>query len=228
MGHEVYSLPGFYEPFCAFSHLSGALVFALLAYFLVRRGRGDGRRVTLLGLYAFSCIALLALSGVYHMLPEGATSRNVLGRLDMAAIFVLIAGTHTPVQGFFFRGFARWGVLTLMWALAVTGVTLFSVFYSSLPDGLVTGVYLLLGWIAGIAGLIAWRRHGAVGMGALILGGVVYTVGAILLGLQWPTLIPGVIGHHEIWHVAVLVAMGLHWSFMYRIADRPLDGPIAC
>jgi hemolysin III len=223
---QIHSLPGFFEPFCAFTHLGGALVFAALAVVLLRRGRGDGRRVLLLGVFAFSCVLLLSMSGVYHMLREGTTARAVLGRLDMAAIFVLIAGTHTPVQGIFFRGIARWGVITLMWTLVAVGVTLFSVFYNDLPAGLGTSTYLLLGWIAGAAGIVVWRRYGTAEIRLLILGGVVYSFGAILLGLQWPTLIPGVVSFHELWHVAVLVAMGLHWRFVMQHARLPLDGPV--
>ncbi len=223
---QVYPLPGFFEPFGAFTHLGGALVFAVLTIPLLRRGRGDGRRVLLLSVFAFSCVLLLSMSGVFHMLREGGTARDVLGRLDKAAIFVLIAGTHTPVQGFFFRGLTRWGVIALMWTLVAAGVTLFSVFYDSLPRGLGTSVYLLLGWIAGTAGIGVWRRYGTARIGLLILGGVVYSVGAILLGLDWPIIVPGVIGAHELWHVAVLVAMGLHWKFVLQNAHRQLDGPV--
>ena len=222
---KTYSIPGFFEPFGSMIHLIGAGVFAVLAFYLLRRGRGDRRRVALLAVYALSCVLLLSLSGVYHMLREGGTARAVLGRLDLAAIFVLIAGTQTPLQAIFFRGVARWGVLALAWVLAITGITLFSVFYHSLPEGLGTSIYLLLGWLAGSAGIVLWRRYGTSQVELVLLGGLVYSLGAILLGLGWPTLIPGVVGPHEIWHIAVLVAMGLHWTFVYQNAHRPLDGP---
>ena len=130
---EVRSLPGFHEPFSALSHLLGALFFAVLAVLLVRRGRGDARRVFVLSIFALTSVLLLSMSGVFHMLDAGTTGRNVLGRLDKAAIFALIAGTHTPVQGLFFRGVARWGVLAVMWLVAATGISLFSVFYHSPP-----------------------------------------------------------------------------------------------
>ena len=221
---QTYSIPGFYEPFSAMTHLLGAAVFACLWVVLWRRGRGDARRTALLAVFAFGGVLLLSMSGVYHMLREGSTARDVLGRLDHAAIFVLIAGTHTPIQGLFFRGWARWGVLVVIWLIAATGITLFSVFYGRLPTGLGTGVYLLLGWIAGVAGLIVWRRQGTREMGLLIGGGVIYSVGALLMGIGWPVLIPGVIGPHELWHVAVLVALSMHWRFIYLHADLPLDG----
>jgi channel protein (hemolysin III family) len=224
MSPQVRALPGIEEPFNSLSHLIGALVFASLAVPLLRRGRGDWRRVVLLAVFAFTGVFLLSMSGVFHMLEPDTTAWNVLRRLDKAAIFALIVGTHTPVQGLFFRGFARWGVLTIMWALAATGIVLFSVFHDSLPRGLGTGVYIALGWIAGISGITVWRRQGTASVLPLVIGGVVYTAGAVLLGLRWPTPWPGVIGPHELWHVAVLVAMGLHWRFVFLNARRPIDG----
>jgi len=211
-------IPGFHEPFCAISHLAGALVCAGLAVPLLRRARGSTLRVALLAVFAVSSVFLLSMSGVFHMLDAGSSGRAVLGRLDKAAIFTLIAGTHTPVQGLFFRGRARWGVLVVMWLLAATGITLFSVFYDSLPQGLGTSIYVALGWIAGTAGLVIWRRSGFAEVRLLLLGGVAYSLGAVLLGLDWPTLIPGVFGPHELWHVAVLGALAMHWTYLYRRA----------
>ncbi len=221
---QVLPLPGVLEPVSALTHLLGALVFALLSIPLLRRARGDARRVALLGVYACACVLLLAMSGVYHMLPEESTGRAVMGRLDKAAIFVLIAGTHTPVQGLFFRGVARWGVLLALWLIAAAGITLFTIYYAHLPRGLATGVYLLLGWIAFPSGLLVWRRIGTREIAPLVLGGLAYSLGALLQWLRWPNLAPGVFGPHEMWHLAVLAGMGLHWAFLFRNADRALDG----
>ncbi len=226
MNTQVHSLPGFFEPFDAMTHLLGTAAFGVFTFFLLRQARGDGRRVLAFSVFAGTTLLLLSMSGVFHMLEEGSTARGVLGRLDKAAIFALIAGTHTPVQSLFFRGVARWGVLIAIWLLAATGITLFSVFYDTLPAGLATGVYLLMGWIAGLAGLIAWRRGGAVRMELLILGGVVYSVGAILMGLDWPTLWPAVIGPHGLWHIAVLTALSMHWRFFFLNAQAPMDGAL--
>ncbi len=223
---QVVPLPGFFEPFSAIVHLFGALVFAVLAIPLMRKASGDSRRVALLAVYACACVLLLSMSGVFHMLHEEGAARDVLGRLDKAAIFILIAGTHTPVQGLFFRGVARWGVLLAMWLIAATGITLFSIFYDELPRGLEIGVYLLLGWIASLSGLIVWRRIGTAQIALLVLGGVAYSLGAILLGLDWPTLVPEVFGPHELWHLAVLTGMGLHWSFLFKHAARPMNDTV--
>lgn len=221
---QVQPFAGFQEPFSALVHLAGALVFVGLSVPLLRRARGDGRRLALLGVYAFACVLLLAMSGVYHMLPESGTARAVMNRLDHAAIFVLIAGTHTPVQGLFFRGVARWGVLLALWVVAAAGITLFVLFHAELPRGVPTGTYLVLGWIAGISGLIVWRRIGTARIAPLVLGGVAYSLGALLFALDWPTLVRGYVGAHELWHLAVLLGMGLHWMFLFQNAARELDG----
>ncbi|QDV09209.1 hemolysin-III related [Planctomycetes bacterium Poly30] len=219
----IRSLPGFYEPFSSISHLLGAGVFAILGVILLQEARGHRGRMVCLGVYVFSTVFLLSMSGVYHMLQEGSTARAVLGRLDFAAIFVLIAGTHTPIQWLFFRGPARWLTLVVMWSAVATGVTLFSVYYEDVPPALGTAVFLLLGWFAGVCGLIVWKRLGTARIRLLIAGGVTYSVGAILLGLQWPTVVPGVIGFHELWHIAVLGAMAMHWRFFYHFARSGSD-----
>ena len=221
---DTHHFPGFAEPVSAWLHLGGVLAFAVWTVFLLRRGRGNTLRLVFLGVFAFSSLLLLSVSGVYHMLREGGTGRAVLFRLDKAAIFVLIAGTFTPVQGICFRGIARWGVLGVMWALVATGITLFTVYFEQLPRGLGTSMYLALGWIAGASAVVLWRRHGFALIRPVVAGGVAYSVGAILLGLGWPTIIPSVIGPHELWHVAVLTGIALHWSFVYRIAAAPVSG----
>lgn len=215
---QTHAIPGFYEPFSALTHLIGATAFAVYGVALLRRARGDRGRVAFLAVYVVSSVVLLATSGVFHTLPDGSTARAVLGRLDFAAIFMLIAGTHTPIQGLFFRGIARWLPLALMWSAVVVGSVFFSVYYHELPRGLGTGVFLTLGWIAGGSGLILWRRLGTRSLGLLIGGGVAYSVGAVCMGRDWPTLVPGVIGPHELWHVAVLSAMWMHWHFFYSYA----------
>ena len=224
---RVYPLPGFFEPVSALTHLVGAAAFAVLAVVLIRRGCGDTARVALLGVFATSSVLLLSVSAACHMLPEGSGGRHVLGRLDGAAIFVLIAGTHTAVHGLFFRGFARWGAVILMWAITAATISVFAVFSGGLPGVVVTAVYLALGWTAGVSGIVIWRRFGTARIVLPLLGGAAYSAGAVLLALRWPTLIPGVIGPHEVWHFAVLAGLLLHWSFLFRNARLASQAPRA-
>jgi hemolysin III len=215
---RLYHLPGFHEPFSAISHLLGALLFLWLGALLLRRGRGDPVRLAFLGVYAGSCVLLLSLSGVYHMMVRGGTAHGVFERLDHGAIFVLIAGTFTPLHGILFRGRLRWGPLVFVWALAVTAITLKTVFFSGLHEWVGLSLYLGLGWLGVFSGSLLWRRHGFAFVRPLLLGGVVYSIGAVSEYHNFPVLIPGVVHGHEVFHLAVLAGAFLHWRFIWQFA----------
>ena len=218
-------LPGFYEPFSAISHLLGAAVFLVLGGLLLRRGRGSAARLTFLAVYVASCVFLLSMSGVYHMLVLGGTARLVMARLDHSAIFVLIAGTFTPLHGILFRGWLRWGPLALIWACAAAGVCLKSVYFEDLPKWAGPALYLAMGWFGAVSGLLIARRYGFGPVLPLLLGGLAYTAGAVVEYLRWPVLVPGVIHAHEIFHAAVLVGAVCHWLFVRQFAAGALTVP---
>jgi channel protein (hemolysin III family) len=229
---DLLSIPGFADPFSSLSHLIGAGVFAVLAVPLVRKGwragsalglPREGGRIASLVVFAASAVLLLCMSGVFHLLPWGGTARAVLKRLDHAAIFVLIAGTATPIHAIMFRGRWRWGMLVFVWTLAVLGVTLKSIFFTSTPEGLGIAMYLGMGWVGVISMVAISRRYGARMMLPLVLGGVAYTLGAAVEWADPPPLVPGVIRTHELFHVAVLAGLALHWRFIWLIAGMSGD-----
>jgi channel protein (hemolysin III family) len=218
--NDLYPLPGFYDPVSSLSHLLGAVLFALLTPALLRRGRGNPARVAFLGVYAFSCVFLLSMSTAYHMLPLGTGGRTVMGRLDQGAIFVLIAGTFTPTHGILFRGVGRWGPLLLVWAAALAGIALKTVFLPGLPEALGLSFYLALGWVGVFSAAVLWRRYGFWFLAPLLWGALAYTVGAVLefFNGRWLQWIPGVVDAHALFHFAVLAGAGLHWWFVWRFA----------
>ena len=221
---DALSIPGFREPVNCFTHLVAAVVFAILSFYLIRRGRGSWIRMTSLAVMAFASIFLLSMSAVYHLLWAG-TGRDVMRQLDIAGVFVLIAGTMTPVHAILEKGVVRWAALVLVWSTAITGITLTTVFSKSLPSGVGIGIFLLFGWGGLISFIILWMRYGWSFVKPLLWGGVAYTLGAISLGLNWPILIPRVIGAHEMWHVAVLVGLSLHWKFVFQFASGAPETP---
>ena len=217
----TYPIPGFSQPVSSLTHLGGALVFAILSIPLLRRGWGNRAHVACLCVYAVSCVLLMAVSGTYHLLePEGA-GRAVLLRLDHAAIFVLIAGSFTPVHGILLEGRWRWHPLILLWSVTIAAVTLKTVFFSDIAEWLGLMLYLCLGWFGLVTGAVVWTRYGGSFIKPLIWGGVAYTIGAVLEFYGKPVLIPGVLGPHELFHVAVLIGAGLHWKFVYSFAAGP-------
>lgn len=217
-GHLL-SIPGFSDPVSSLSHLAGAVVFGILGVFLIGRGRGDAWRLISLAVFAFSCVLLLSLSGVYHLLAPESAARRVLMRLDHAAIFVLIAGSFTPVHAILLR--APWHriLLASIWAAAIAGLTLKSVYFSTMPEWLGLLLYLGLGWLGVISTVALARRFGLRFILPLVWGALAYTIGALADYWRWPEPIPGVVGPHEVFHLAVLAGISFHWAFIRRIAS---------
>lgn len=222
---DLFHLPGFYEPFSAISHLLGIVIFLVLGGMLLWRGRGDRTRLIYLGVYAASCVLLFSMSMCFHMMAVGGTARLVMERLDHSAIFILIVGTFTPIHGLLFRGAMRWAPLVVLWTVAIAGITLKAIFLNDLAEWLGLSFYLALGWVGLGFAIVLARQYGYAFIRPLVLGGVAYSVGAVAEYLNWPTPIPGVIGPHEMMHVAVLAGALLHFWFVWQFADGKV-GPI--
>ena len=212
------SLSGFSDPVSSLTHLAGAVVFAFLGGSLIACGRGEPRRVIPLAVFVFSCVLLLSLSGVYHLLTPETQARGVLLRLDHAAIFVLIAGSFTPVHAILLRD--RWQryLLAAIWAAAITGLALKTVYFDVMPPRLGLLMYLGLGWMGLISTVALARRFGVRFVLPLVWGALAYTIGALADFLRWPVLVADVVGPHEIFHLAVLAGISFHWAFISGIA----------
>lgn len=220
---DAFAIPGFREPVSCFTHLLAVPVFAVLGGLLVWRGRGNRCRMISLAILAVSTVFLLTMSALYHLLGAG-TSRDMMRQLDVAGVFILIAGTVTPVHTILFRGFDRWAPLLLVWSAAAAGITLRTMYPQSLPPGFGNALFLLMGWGGIISCVRLWRRYGFAFVRPVLLGGMAYTVGVTVLDMKWPILLPGIVGAHELWHVAVLAGLGLHWKFVFQFAAGPPDG----
>jgi channel protein (hemolysin III family) len=216
--NEIYSLPGFSEPLSSLSHLVGAGVFLGLSFPLLRLGRGNFPKFMTLGVFSFASVFMLFISGTYHLLPSDGAAKAVFQRLDHSAIFVLIVGTMTPIHQLLFRGFMCWGWLLLVWLIAMVVLTFKIAFFTSLPEVVGLILFLSLGWLGAVSVGILWYRKGRPFVTWLLIGGLVYTGGAILEFVEPPFLIRGVLGPHELFHIAVLMGLSFHWKFVYDIA----------
>lgn len=247
---ELVSIPGFADPFSSLTHLVGAAFFAWLIIPTVRRARAAGRNagaVASIVIFGASAVFLLTMSGTYHLLTPGiggqgigsrigitggevgggGAARDVLQRLDHAAIFVLIAGTFTPIHTLLFRGILRGGMLGFIWSLAVVGVTLKSIFFRSTPPTLGLWLYVAMGWLGLVAMVAVARRYGHRAIWPLVAGGVTYTLGAVIEVVEPPALVSGVIRAHEIFHLAVLGGLALHWRFIWNAIEMPRPPRVA-
>ena len=216
----VFPLPGCREPLSSLSHMLGAFVFAAMAILLIRRGLGDWVQTGSLVVMAASSVLLLILSSAYHLTWPGPV-RDFLLRADVAGIFLLIAGSMTPVHAILFSGRSRWIALVLIWTTAVLGILLRMIYHEFVTDAVGVSIFLLCGWGSLVTAIILWRRYGWGFIKPAVFAGASYTLGAIVLLLHGPTLVHGVLGPHELWHFAVLCGLSMHWRFVFQFASGP-------
>ncbi|HET6386115.1 MAG TPA: hemolysin III family protein [Armatimonadota bacterium] len=208
------------EPFSGLSHLSGAALSLIGLIILLTMARGDAWRITSFAIYGASLLILYSASAVYHLVNVEPDILEWLRKSDHAGIFILIAGTYTPVCLVPLHGAWGWSLLGVVWAIAVAGVLL-EIFWRAMPDWVDLTLYLLMGWLALIAiGPIAHAVSGAA-LHWLIAGGVLYTVGAAVYASRRPRLWPGVFGSHDLWHLFVLGGSAAHFMMILTFSVPP-------
>ena len=216
---QWYSIGGFNDPMSSLSHLVGTVIFFVFSIFLLWGARKSRKSFWFSLLFAVSTLLMLTMSFVFHMMSVGSVARDVMLRLDVAAIFIMIASTFTVIHGILFVGWKRWGIIGLIWTIAVTGVTIRTIFFHSIPTILGDGIFLLMGWVGAFSSYLLWQKYQWAAVGPVVLGGIFYTVGAAINALNWPIFIDKVWGPHETFHLFVLAGAATHWSLVWRIAD---------
>jgi hemolysin III len=171
----------------------------------------DGKPRVAAAIYAASVAGLLGTSALYHRRNWTDRARMWMRRLDHSMIFVLIAGTYTPFALLVLHGTLARTILIVVWAGALGG-TVLNVFWVRAPKAVTAAVYIALGWVAVAAMPQMAREIGAVGVGLVMLGGVLYTVGAVIYALRRPNPVPGVFGYHEVFHALVVAAAAAHFA----------------
>jgi hemolysin III len=173
------------------------------------------------------CATLLyTLSGLYHALRLPPESLRVYQRLDMSAIYLMIAGSATPMAVLLLRGRFRTVLVVGQWACAAVGIG--ALWLLPKPDfSVLVGTYLAMGWL-GAAGLWHyWQATGWRGVRWAIGGSLFYTAGAVIELAEWPVLWPGVIRAHELLHFCDIAGTACHLVFLakYALAYRPVGAP---
>lgn len=184
-------------------HIFAALGSVAATVGLLLRTLDDPLRLLSLLVFGLSTIELYTVSAIYHVGWWKGRRRTVLRALDHANIFVLIAGTYTPICVNVLSGWLRIALLALIWLLALVGVA-GAVFTLRLPRWLSTGLYIVMGWVALIPAPVLIRLLPWEAIGLLVGGGVLYTVGALFYALKRPNPFPRVFGYHEIFHLFVI------------------------
>jgi hemolysin III len=167
-------------------------------------------------IYAAGISGLFGVSALYHRITWRPSVRRWLRQLDHAMIFLLIAGTYTPIGLLVLDGPLALTVLWLVWGGAIAGVILNLVFKDA-PKWLAALVYVALGWVAVIAMPQLLARMGPGGVTLIALGGVVYSVGALVYATRRPNPVPAVFGYHEIFHLLVIAGVTFHFAAISQV-----------
>ena len=162
-------------------------------------------------IYALSVSALFGTSALYHRVTWKPAARRWMRRLDHSMIFVLIAGTYTPLTLLILHGTLSHVVLAVVWGGAMIGVVL-KLIWIDAPKWLISGVYLALGWVGVVTIPQMLSRAGVGAVALVVIGGLLYTVGAVIYAVRRPDPRPAVFGYHEIFHLLVIVAAATHYA----------------
>lgn len=164
-------------------------------------------------------LLLFGNSALYHRFNWRPKVQGILKRIDHANILLLIAGTYTPLAVLALEPQKGALLLFLVWGGALLGI-LFRVFWINAPRWLYVALYLLLGWAA-VMYMVDLLRAGAAMMVLVCVGGVLYTIGAVIYGMKKPNPWPGRFGFHEIFHVCTVLAFLCHWTACLLISLAP-------
>ena len=200
----------FREPVNGFTHLAGAILGALGLIALVALTADDPAKMVSMIVYGVSLILLYSASSAYHLTKGSQSLQDWLRSLDHAAIYLLIAGTYTPFCYNILSGGWRWGMLGLVWALALVGIIYKIALRRHSHSQVSTALYVGMGWLALLIlpRIIETLAPGALAL--LVAGGLVYTFGAVIYALRRPNFHRH-FGHHELWHLFVLGGSALHY-----------------
>jgi hemolysin III len=187
-----------------------AFVVAIAVGAVVVASAPPGRATVAAAIFAGSVVAMLGASTLYHRVTWQPAARLWMRRVDHAGIYLLIAGTYTPVGMLTLRGTLRELVLAVVWSGAAAAIVL-KVAWVRAPKWLSAVIGVALGWVGVVALPQIWRNAGPEAVLLLAAGGLAYTAGAVVYALKRPRLVPHVFGYHELFHALTLVAVACQY-----------------
>jgi hemolysin III len=202
------------NPVRGFLHGSAALASVLGTIILVARAASLSSRVAV-AVYGLGLVALYSTSSLYHSIPWREKWKKRMQRLDHAMIFVLIAATFTPIGAIVFDGWVRVVSLGIAWSIASVGVG-HHLLIRNQRFHLSIGLMVTMGWLSLPLMVPMANRAGLALVGLIAAGGIVYTVGMVIVVTNRPRLWPRVFSSHELFHVFVVTASIFHFAAIYR------------
>jgi hemolysin III len=180
----------------------------------LRAGSGDLSQRGALLVFGASLVGLYTVSSLYHSVPWRPEWKRRLQRVDHAMIYVLIAGTYTPVAAIVFDGWLRAGTLAAVWGIAAAGVVQ-KLCWPRVSHGFSVTLQALQGWLALPLLWPLSERLGGPALALLVAGGLLYTAGLVAFATERPRLWPRVFSYHEVFHVLVVAGSASHFVLAF-------------
>ena len=196
-----------------YSHAIAAPLALVATLLLLQGASGRPERQVALGIYGVTLVLLFVGSATYHLGRWPELQERILQRIDHSNIFLVIAGTYTPIAVAILAGWSRVAILVAVWVLALTGAAI-SLLGIRVRRGVLAGLYVGVGWVAVIVAPAIFRAVGPGGSAMLLGAGALYTLGALCYAFRRPDPWHRVFGYHEVFHIMVVAASALFVAFM--------------
>ena len=203
------------EPVNTWTHFVTFWAGLIGLIFLIILSYHDPSKLITMVIYGVSVIILYGASTVYHWVKTTPEKQRMLRKLDHISIFILIAGTYTPVFYYGLTGIWKWAMLGAIWGLSLTGIVL-KVFFMGIPRFISTAFYILLGWMALVPLIKLVQSFPIEAIVLMFLGGAAYTIGAVIYATKILNFFPNKFGFHEIFHIFVSLGSVLHFIMIMR------------
>ena len=203
------------EPGSAITHFIACLMASIAALPLILKA-SNGTTTMALTIFAVSMILLYGASTLYHSVNVSAKALGIFRRIDHMMIFVLIAGSYTPVCLIILGGSLGYSLLALVWGVAIAGMMI-NIVWITCPKWFSSIIYIAMGWICLLVFGTLWNTLPHAAFGWLLAGGIIYTIGGIIYAMKLPVFnsLHKYFGSHEIFHLFVMGGSICHFIFMY-------------
>lgn len=198
------------NPIRGFLHGSAAVAAAIGLVVLLDRSRGRAAAVAGAVIFGGALLVMYVVSSLYHSVPWEPRWKTRLQKLDHSMIFLVVAGTFTPIAIASLGGLTLTLALGVVWGIAVAGILL-KALMPEIRTSLSATLQMVMGWSALIWIPWIWRELGPGAIALIVLGGGCYTVGAVIYAARRPRLFPRIFSHHELFHVLVIAGSSFHF-----------------
>ena len=201
--------------FRGISHFLMFFVSIVACTFLVLKSTNSNELIST-SVYSFGVLAMFGFSALYHRKKASQLIKQRLRKLDHTGIFLMIAGTFTPMCLLSLPLDSGTKLLTIIWSVAAIGIVQ-SIFFSKIHRLIRAAIYLIAGWVALPFVPLFAASLSVIKLTLVIAGGVIYSIGATAYGFKIPKLSPDIFGFHEFFHLLVIIAAILHFIVIYSL-----------